>query len=657
MNPQTQAPQFRFDRRLWQRFIGIAQPYFYPREQGGAGIFLTLLVAVTVLVVGLAFFAVAGLTQLGLWVVPDFFEQVAAGLVAQMTAYWNSPWLWAATAAVLIPGALFISQRRALRDRWTQWALLGLLLFLSFAVNGANVTISFIFRFIDTALNDRDEGTFWRFLFIYAGLIVTAIPVLVLYRYIRLKLGLYWREWLTQYFLDRYLANRAYYELDSNGANTEIDNPDQRITEDVRSFTGVTLSFLLDILDSVLTLISFTLILYGISRLLTVGLLVYATVGTTIAIVIGKRLIGINYNQLRLEANFRYGMVHVRDNAESIAFYQGEALESRQILGRFSAALRNFNLLILWQSLIDMFQFGYNFFTRIVPYVIVAPLYFLEQTDFGTIGQAAFAFSQVLSALSIVTNQIQSIASFAAGINRLGAFYEVLEDPQASHTQMITTEVNGHFRLNDITVRTPNSEQTLVEALSLDIPNQLLIVGTSGSGKSSLLRAIAGLWTNGKGTVQRPSTASMLFLPQKPYMLLGSLRDQMTYPQSSSDLSDRDLSKILAQVNLADLAERVGGFETILDWPNVLSLGEQQRLAFARILVGEPQYVVLDEATSALDVGNERMLYELLQRLGMRYISVGHRPSLVRYHDQVLELGGGSQWHVYTTEDYLLTQR
>jgi putative ATP-binding cassette transporter len=261
----------------------------------------------------------------------------------------------------------FVAVWRQIHQRWLQWLLLTFLLFLSLTVNRLNVMISFIFRFIDTALQQKEEPTFWQFLLIYGVLIISAIPILVIYRYTRLKLALFWREWLTQYFLDRYFDQRAYYELDSNAANTEIDNPDQRMSEDVRSFTGTTLSFLLDILDSILTLYAFTGILYGISRPLALGLVVYATIGTAIAILAGRKLIKINFDQLRYEADFRYSLVHVRDNAESIAFYQGEDQELRQILHRFGAALRNFNLLIIWQAIIDIFQYAYNDFTRSVP--------------------------------------------------------------------------------------------------------------------------------------------------------------------------------------------------------------------------------------------------------------------------------------------------
>ena len=659
MQSESPRTQFKFDRQLWDRFIEIAQPYFYPLERRGSRTFLSLLGITLIAVVAFTFFLTTGLTKAGQLFFPKFFNELASGLVNNIDGLLASPAPYVAGVVLGVSALIFTALRQKIQQRWRQWSLLALLLFLSFAVNGANVSISFVFRFVETALNQREQETFYQFLFVYAGIIITAVPILVIYLYTRKKLALYWREWLTKDFLNRYFSNRSYYELDSNAANTEIDNPDQRITQDIKSFTAVTLSFLLDILDSILTLISFTVILYNISKTLTAGLLIYATFGTVVAVVAGRRLIGINYNQLRLEANFRYGMVHVRDNAESIAFYQGEGLERQQVVDRLMEAIRNFDLLIIWQALIELFQYGYNYFTRIVPYLIVAPLYFAGETDFGTFTQAAIAFSQLLSALSLITNRIDQIAEFAASINRLGAFHEQLVDPAQKHqqeepTDRIATRLTPNLAIEDLTLRTPNSEQTLVEdlALSIDTGDRLLIVGSSGCGKSSLLRAIAGLWTNGSGVIARPDVRNMLFLPQRPYMLLGTLRDQLIYPRSEDDVSEAELEAVLRQVNLEALPERLGGMDIEKDWTNVLSLGEQQRLAFARILLTQPRYAILDEATSALDVSNERRLYELLRDMEIVYISVGHRPTLLDYHQKVLELDTGSGWQVFDAQEY-----
>lgn len=654
-----QTPRrFNFDRTLWRRFITIAQPYWYPAERG-AGPFFALLGILLILVVAVAFFLASGLTLVGEAVFPRFFSEVASGLVGGIKALLNSGLPWLALVGLLGATLVFVQQRRSMAQRWRQWGILGALLLLSFSVNAANVTLSYAFRFIDNSLADRDETLFWQFLGVYFIVIVVAIPIIIVYRYTRLKLGLFWRDWLTQKFLDRYFADRSYYDLDSNAANTEIDNPDQRISEDIRSFTAVTLSFLLDILDSVLTLISFTAILYSISKALTVGLLIYALVGTGIAVGVGRRLIGLTFQQLRLEANFRYGLVHVRDNAESIAFYRGEGLEQDQLQGRFAGVINNFNLIIIWRALIDLFQYLYNYLTRFPPYLVVAPLYFAGEKDFGSIAQASLAFGQVLSALSLITNQIREISEFSAGVHRLGEFEEVLKDSQAQAeaadpSHRIATRAGDSIALNTVTLLTPNSEQTLVRELSfaLESGQNMMIVGVSGAGKSSILRAIAGLWNNGKGVITRPSLDQMLFLPQRPYMLLGSLRDQIIYPQTRTDIPDQQLQQVMEQVNLPTVIERMGGLDQVKDWPNVLSLGEQQRLVFARVLLTRPQFVILDEATSALDIANEQRLYQLLQEMETTYISVGHRMTLLQYHQFVLALTGETRWQVVSAAEF-----
>jgi putative ATP-binding cassette transporter len=649
---QAPAKRFQFNRQLWLRFVETAQPYFFPVGQRQTRIFLGLIATLMVTVVAVTFFLAMGLTLWAKAVFPDFFAASGKGLVDGVESLINSPAPLVGLVALGISGVIFASQRQKLQKRWLQWLLLGVLLFLLFVVNGLNVILSFVFRFIDTALNGKDADVFWQFLWIYGIVIVVAIPIIVAYRYLRQKLGLLWREWLTEHFLGRYFKQRSYYRLDSNSAYTLIDNPDQRITQDIKSFTSVTLDFVLDILDSILTLISFTAILYNISKALTWGLLGYAIFGTGVAILIGTRLIRINYEQLRLEANFRYGLVRVRDNAESIAFYRGEGLERQQVTNRLLVAIKNFDLLIIWQSLISLFQLGYNYFTRLIPYLIIAPLYLEGSLDFGAIAQASVAFGQVLSALSLVTNQIQGITEFAASINRLGEFYESLDSSSAAetdeHNQSIQTHIGQGVTLSHLTLSPPNSDRILVKDLSLTVePEQhLLIMGASGSGKSSLLRAIAGLWNTGQGDIERPPLEDLLFLPQRPYMILGSLRQQLIYPNSQQTIDDDFLLKVLYCVNLPDLADRFDGLDSWENWTNVLSLGEQQRVALARVFVNQPRYAILDEATSALDVDNEEMVYQALADLGTTYISVGHRPSLRRYHRQCLEIQAEGQWQL-----------
>jgi putative ATP-binding cassette transporter len=544
------------------------------------------------------------------------------------------------------------------KDYWSEdekWQarslLLGVVLFL-LAYTGLSVVLNNKRGVLISALSAQDEPRFWQTVMIFLGVLVVYAPLLAGYTYLRDRLSLQWRRWLTHRFVDRYFHNRAYYNLQIS--DTEIDNPDQRIAEDVRSFTQESLSFLLVLVESVLSVIAFSSVLWGISRPLVLFLVLYALVGTLVTtVVFGKPLVRLNFEQLKKEANLRFSLVRIRENAEAIAFYRGEEQESTQVKHRFLEVFENVQRLLIWELNLNILTNAYEFIPFILPALVVAPAIFAGEIEVGKVSEAQGAFIRVFFSLNVVVARFQALTTFGAGINRLYTFAEFLEqietiapvDEQTPQFESITAD---RLAVEHLTLQTPNYQRTLIEDLTVEVPAKqgLLVMGASGCGKSSLLRAIAGLWNAGKGTIVRPTPQQMLFLPQRPYMVLGTLRDQLQYPNSQLAVDDQRLQQVLEQVNLTGLAERFGGLDAERDWADVLSLGEQQRLTFARLLLNHPQYAILDEATSALDLNNEAKLYQHLQAIGTTFLSVGHRATLANYHQSLLILSPDRTWQI-----------
>ena len=633
---------FRFNKELLDRFVSIAQPYFFPLNAPNSSLrLIVLLVSSILFVLSISYFGIISIGAIIQYFYPVFMTDVAPNFKLYVENLKSTNLSIISLSVICISILLFKYNYYYIKDKMKPWLLIIGILILLFCVTGLNVSLSYIFRFLDTSLNVRNESAFWDFLWVYGLIVLIALPIISLYRFTRLKFGRYWREWLTNNFIERYFKNRAYYLLDSNAQNSDIDNPDQRISEDIKNFTMVTLNFLIDILQAILTVTAFSAILWSISKTLTIGLLIYVGLGTWVAIYTGKKMIKIYYDQLRLEADFRYGLIHVRDNSESIAFYSGEKKEIKNILRRLYSALKNYDLWIIWQSIVDLFQFSYSNLMRFPVYLLVAPLYFSGQIDFGTITQAWIAFFQVFGALSIVTNQIESISAFSASVFRLGNFDKTLTSitNSSSNKPCIRYVESSTLEFEKVTVKTPDGLRVLVQDLSFSLKkgDRMMIVGESGIGKSSLLRSVAGLWDFGSGLIKKPSLSKTMFLPQQPYMLLGTLKEQISYPNSKDEFDLEDIDKVLRRVGLEQLVKDHNVNE-VKDWTRVLSVGEQQRLAFARVLLNEPEFVILDEGTSALDMENEKNLYKILDELDISYISVGHRKEIKQFHNSILTI-------------------
>ncbi|KAK8603328.1 hypothetical protein V6N13_085518 [Hibiscus sabdariffa] len=601
---------------------------------------------------------------------------------------------------------------------------------LTLATTGISVGFNFLGRDFFNALANKDQEQFTKQLVYYLCGFAGGIPFFVLRDYARETLSLRWRCWMTSYFMQRYLTDRTFYKIQSQSI---IDNPDQRIVDDLSSFTSTALSFSLTLFNAAVDLISFSNILYTIYPPLFVVLLLYSIGGTVISIFLGKGLVSLNFLQEKKEADFRYGLVRVRENAESIAFYGGEDNELQLLLQRFTSAFENLTQLLISSRNLEFFTNGYRYLIQVVPVAVVAPMYFSGKIEFGVINQSVSAFSHILGDVSLVVYQFQAISAFSAVIDRLGEFDDVLDTSRSNslsdtgeYINLTYSHVKGSQVLDsngslppttsprlldveNLILKTPKTNSTLVRDLSFVIneKDNLLVVGPSGSGKTSLLRALAGLWSTGKGKITfyaenqgdaqplsssdvapveenseknvnqefgRPinsNSRSVFFLPQRPYMVLGSLRQQLLYPTwaEESSVSDTtkpggplpfltrvpnsksagekrsirvpttdELTQVLEDVRLGYILSRFKGLDTVYEWSSVLSLGEQQRLAFARLLLSKPKLALLDESTSALDEANEAHLYEKMKAAGITYISIGHRRTLYAFHRRVLDI-------------------
>ncbi|MEB3281636.1 MAG: ABC transporter ATP-binding protein/permease [Lyngbya sp.] len=525
-------------------------------------------------------------------------------------------------------------------EKWGAIFLLVVIIILSIIVSGLLVAVAIFLGEITSALVAQDTQRFQQALLIFVGVIVIGTLCGSFKVYCQAKLSLYWRRWLTHYFLNSYLKNSTFYYISEY---SKIDNPDQRISEDIKTFTQQSIILFSILLDSVLQLIAFTGTLWTISQFLMTFLVSYSLIGTLFAtLFFGRILVGINFEQLQREADLRYGLIQIREQAESIAFYQGQHQEFNQVWNRFNLVFSNFKHLIQWQLYLNLFQNSYQYLTFIVPGLILAPKIVSGELEVGVVTQAGTAFKTILIALTLMIAQLDKLSVLGATINRLDQLKQTIITANTFNSDQTEIKIieSSELACQNLTLQTPDHQRTIIKNLSFSVSSgeNLLIIGASGVGKSSLLRAISGLWTSGSGVIYRPKREDILFLPQRPYVFQSSLREQLLYPQTEREIADEKLYHLLHKVNLSNLVEKWEGLNKIADWSKILSMGEQQRLAFARLFLYQPDYAVLDEATSALDLKNEELLYQELQAFNITYISVSHRMTLLKYHQNVLKL-------------------
>ncbi len=511
------------------------------------------------------------------------------------------------------------------------------------------------------ALQNYQESEFMPLIIHFTIIAFTFVIVSVYAVYLRQMLQLRWRIWMTKDYLSSWMKKQVYYRLQL--LRSDMDNPDQRISEDINQFISLTIQLTVGFVRQLTTLVAFAYILWELSGIITLPIgsyefeihgylvllcMVYAVLGTWGSHVVGRKLIKLNFDQQKYEADFRFNMMRVRENSESIAFYGGEKSEGVSFRNKFINVVQNFKGLMKQTKFLNFYVVGYSQAAVLFPILLAAPRYFTHEISLGVLMQIISAFGNVQGAMSYFVESYDSIAQLVAVIQRLGGFTEHMEDVAQVKSGFDYKKEKGTdtAKAEGLNIETPDGRVLLQDcSFELNRGDRVLVTGGSGCGKSTLLRVLAGLWPYGTGCLTEPEGEKALFLPQKPYLPLGNLRQAIYYPQTVPEEEDSCLPELFDKIGLPGLKDQL---DKVDDWSRILSLGEQQRIAFLRVLLFRPKWLFLDEATSAMDEPLETAMYELIKTElpDTAMVSVGHRSTLYAQHDRELHLQGNGEWNI-----------